>query len=211
MPMNLVLDFGNTRIKAGVFEGVNLVENRVFNSENELLAAIDLFPGIKKCLIGSVTNQHQKASELLSTKFNTLVFAANTPTPLKNKYQSALTLGSDRMAASVGAFSFFPNRNVLTIDAGTCIKYNFVDADNNYLGGAISPGIPMRVKAMHEYTAALPLVEVDKTYNKLVGQNTRESILNGALLGSACEADAMIDRYKATYTNLQVIVTGGDG
>jgi type III pantothenate kinase len=208
--MNLVLDFGNTRIKAGVFDGTSLVQRSVFDSENELLAAINSFSGIKNCLIGSVTNSHKQTSEVVALKFNTLVFAATMPGPLKNLYQSASTLGSDRMAAAVGAYSFFPNRNVLTIDAGTCIKYNFVNADNEYLGGAISPGIPMRLKAMHQYTQALPLVDTDKNYEKLVGQNTRESVLSGALLGSACEADAMIDRYHRQYENMQVVITGGD-
>lgn len=209
--MNLILDFGNTRIKTALFKGAELIENRVFDSENELLANLDAFAGVKNCIIGSVTNQHQQTSKLLSTKFNTLVFAASTPIPLKNLYKSALTLGSDRIAASVGSWSLYPNQNVLTIDAGTCIKYNFVNADNEYLGGAISPGIPMRLKAMHHYTQALPLVDVDKHYDKLIGQSTQESLLSGALIASACEVDAMIDRYHNNYQNLVVVITGGDG
>ena len=206
--MNLVLDFGNTRIKTAVFEGANLKENHIFNSENELLAALDSFAGVKNCLIGSVTNDHAKASERLSSKFNTLVFAATTPIPLKNLYKSALTLGSDRIAASVGSWALYPDQNVLTIDAGTCIKYNFVNSANEYLGGAISPGIPMRLKAMNHYTQALPLIPLDKNYSKLIGQNTAESLLGGALVASACEVDGMIDRYRETYENLQVVVTG---
>jgi type III pantothenate kinase len=208
--MNLVVDFGNTRVKAGVFDASGLLEKYVFNSENDLLAAIDSFSAIKNCLIGSVTNDHLKASELLASKFKTRVFAASTPIPLKNLYKSALTLGSDRIAASVGSWTLYPGQNVLTIDAGTCIKYNFVNADNEYLGGAISPGIPMRLKAMHHYTQALPLINVDKEYEKLTGQNTAESLLSGALIGAACETDAMIDRYRSLYENLQVVITGGD-
>lgn len=208
--MNLVLDFGNTRIKAAVFEGIHLVETYVFNSESELLANLRSFPSVKHCLIGSVTNQHRQASELLSAEFNTLVFAANTPIPLKNRYKSAMTLGSDRIAASVGSWSLYPKQNVLTIDAGTCIKYNFVNAENEYLGGAISPGIPMRLKAMHAFTEALPLVELTKEYDKLVGQTTGESLLTGALIATACEADGMITRYLEQYKNLQVVITGGD-
>ncbi len=209
--MNLALDFGNTRIKAAVFEGNELRQQMVFNSENDLLTAINGLPaGIQNCIIGSVTFAHSNASELLSKQFKTLVFKADTPIPLKNLYQSALTLGSDRIAASMGAWFFSPNQNVLTIDAGTCIKYNFVNANNDYLGGAISPGIPMRLKAMNHYTAKLPLVETDKNYNKLTGQNTQESLLSGALLGAACEVEAMIDRYAGLYENLQVYLTGGD-
>lgn len=208
--MNLILDFGNTRIKTALFKGAELIHTRAFDSENELLANLDVFAGVKNCIIGSVTNQHQQASKQLSTKFNTLVFAASTPIPLKNLYKSTLTLGSDRIAASVGSWSLYPNQNVLTIDAGTCIKYNFVNSDNEYLGGAISPGIPMRLKAMHHYTQALPLVDVDKHYDKLIGQSTRESLLSGALMASVCEVDAMIDRYHSNYQNLVVVITGGD-
>jgi type III pantothenate kinase len=208
--MNLVLDFGNTRIKAAVFEGTDLKEKRAFNSESELISNLDSFKEIKNCVIGSVTNDHTKASELLSQKFNTLVFKAATPIPLKNLYKSALTLGSDRIAASVGAWAAFPDQHVLTIDAGTCIKYNFVNAKNEYLGGAISPGIPMRLKAMNHYTQKLPLVDMDKNYSKLTGENTPESIATGALLGTALEVDGMISRYLDAYPHLQVVITGGD-
>jgi type III pantothenate kinase len=208
--MNLALDFGNTRIKTAVFDGDHLVLKRVFDSEQALLGALDDFSGVTRCIIGSVTKQHQRASELMSDRFKTLVFAKTTPTPLTNLYRSAMTLGSDRLAAAVGAYTLFPQRNVLTVDAGTCIKYNFVNDRNEYLGGAISPGLPMRLKAMHHYTAALPLVEADKTYDRLVGQDTAGSLLSGALLGAACEVDDMIARYQRAYGNLQVVITGGD-
>lgn len=208
--MNLVLDFGNTRIKCAVFEGASLVEKHVFTNEEELLSNLSSFDSIKNCLVGSVTNEHVKTSELLMAKFNTLVFKANTPTPLKNLYKSALTLGSDRIAASVGSWALYPNQNVLTIDAGTCIKYNFVNEKNEYIGGAISPGIPMRLKAMNHYTQALPLVDLDKNYDKLTGESTAESLLSGAVIAAACEADGMIDRYHTQYKNLQVLITGGD-
>jgi type III pantothenate kinase len=208
--MNLVLDFGNTRIKAGIFEGQNLLKKYVFDSENNLLNVIDSFGAITNCLIGSVTNKHQSTSEVLSTKFNTKVFTADTPIPLKNLYKSVHTMGSDRIMASMGSYSLYSHQNVLTIDAGTCIKYNFVNASNEYLGGAISPGIPMRFRAMHEYTHLLPMVEPEMGYEKLIGQSTTESLLSGTIVGAACEADAMIERYKAIYQNLQVVITGGD-
>ncbi len=208
--MNLVLDFGNTRIKAGVFDGTHLAQTQFFDTEKELLAAIPSFSSIKNCIIGSVTNAHLNASNALSQQFYTLVFAANTPTPLKNLYQSALTLGSDRIAAAVGAYTLFPNRHVLTIDAGTCIKYNFVNSANEYLGGAISPGIPMRLKAMHDYTHALPAVEMNRDYHQLIGRSSRESLLSGALIGSAAEVESMIGYYSEIYPNLQVVLTGGD-
>ncbi|MES2679504.1 MAG: type III pantothenate kinase [Bacteroidota bacterium] len=208
--MNLILDFGNTRVKAGVFDGKDLAVHKIFDSATQLIDHLPAFPPIDKCLIGSVTGAHEAVFETLKKKFNTSLFSTTTPVPLKNLYQSALTLGSDRMAAAVGAYSFYPNSNVLTIDAGTCIKYNFVNADNEYLGGAISPGIPMRLQAMHHYTHALPEIKADENYEKLTGQNTRESLLSGAIIGAALEADGMISRYKTLYPALQIVITGGD-
>lgn len=208
--MNLVLDFGNTRIKAGFFKGNELLNTAVFDSQAELLSSTLISSEIKNCLIASVTNDHKSILQAFSTKFSTQVFTTSSRIPLKNLYKSVLTLGSDRIAASVGAFCFFPNKNVLTIDAGTCIKFNFVNAKNEYLGGAISPGINMRLKAMHHYTSALPMVEMDPTFEQLIGRNTNESLLSGAITAAACEADGMIQRYMEHYSELQVVITGGD-
>jgi type III pantothenate kinase len=208
--MNLVLDFGNTRIKAGVFYGNDLVENHIFDNSEEILNSSLLLHEIKNCIVASVTGDHEEIYPALSDKFHTMLFKADTPIPLKNLYKTALTLGSDRIAAAVGAFSLFPSANVLTIDAGTCIKYNFVNAGNEYLGGAISPGIPMRFKAMHEFTQRLPLVKPDPMFEKLTGTTTADSISAGAITGAVCEADGMIERYQAQYKDLKLVITGGD-
>jgi type III pantothenate kinase len=209
--MNLVLDFGNTRIKAALFNGNKIQSHHVFNSELELLNTTTLFSSeVKHCIIGSVTQAHITFLNQFKSQFIIQLFEATTRTPLINLYKSALTLGSDRLAASVGSFCEFPNQNVLTIDVGTCIKYNVVNAQNQYLGGAISPGIPMRLKAMNYFTAALPLLEVDKNYEKLIGQSSAESLLSGAMIGTICEVDEMINRYQKFYDNLQVVITGGD-
>jgi type III pantothenate kinase len=208
--MNLVLDFGNTRIKSGIFNKAQLVETGACQSPEELLAKLRHLKNISHCLVASVNDNHVQVLEECRSRFNTILFEAGTPVPIKNLYGSALTLGSDRLAAAVGSHTLYPDKNVLTIDAGTCIKYNFVNAHNEYLGGAISPGIPMRLKAMHEYTRRLPLVEFDRDYQKLTGATSRESILSGALIGAACEVDAMIARYRDAYQGLVAVVTGGD-
>ena len=208
--MNLALDFGNTRLKAGVFEGKDLVEYIVLPSHEALLNAEIMRLPIKHCIIASVTNKHEEMFVLLSSKFSCQLFKSDTPIPINNLYKSASTLGSDRLAASIGAFSLYPNQNVLTIDAGTCIKYNFVNSDNEYLGGAISPGISMRLKAMYHYSHALPLIEADHAYTKLLGQTTAESMLSGSLVAAAIEIDGMIDKYHVNYENMTVVITGGD-
>jgi len=209
--MNLVLDFGNTRVKAALFEDGRLQQFQTFSNTHDLMTSSLLQQSIQNCIIGSVTEAHEGIAAQLASKFYTYIFDGASKIPLKNLYQSVRTLGSDRIAASVGAFAMYPNQNVLTIDAGTCIKYNFVNHRNEYLGGAISPGIPMRLRAMHDYTSALPLVAVDKNFNTLIGQSTQDSLLSGALMGAVCEVDEMIHRYKTLYPELVVLITGGDG
>ena len=208
--MNLIVDFGNTRVKVAVFRGTALIEKKTFDSEEDLLSHLKEFVGITNCLIASVTGSHTSLLALLNTRFPSVLFSSTTATPLTNLYKSLHTLGSDRLAGAVGSFTLYPHQNVLTIDAGTCIKYNFVNAKNEYLGGAISPGLSMRLKAMHEHTHGLPVIDMDKDYNTLIGENTRESMLSGALLGAAAEVEGAIRGYTLLYPDLQVVLTGGD-
>ncbi|MGZ4038048.1 MAG: type III pantothenate kinase, partial [Bacteroidia bacterium] len=118
--------------------------------------------------------------------------------------------GSDRLAASVGAFGLYPGQDTLVVDAGTCVKYNFTNRNNEYLGGAISPGLQMRFKAMHQLTGRLPLVIPDDQFNKLVGTTTEESLLSGVINGLIHETDGFINDYKKQYPQLKVVFTGGD-
>lgn len=208
--MNLVVDFGNTRIKAAVFNGRELLQSFVFNSVNELIDGLNLISDLKNCVIASVTKEHELFISTLPSNIQLVFFNSETVIPIKNCYKSPLTLGADRLLASIGAFGFFPNQNVLTVDAGTCIKYNFVNKANEFIGGAISPGISMRLKAMNQFTHALPLVDFDKNYNYLVGSDTQQSLLSGALIGAVAEVDEMINKYFLKYPNLQVVLTGGD-
>jgi type III pantothenate kinase len=208
--MNLALDFGNTRIKAGLFKQSGLSETLLFQSEAELLENLASFSEVKNCIISAVTDNYQEVMASISKQAHVLLFTSNTPVPLTNLYKSAATLGSDRIAASVGAFTIWPKHNVLTIDAGTCIKYNFVNANNEFLGGAIAPGINMRLKAMHQFTHALPLIPPQSDYKQLIGTNTHESLLSGSVFAAACEAESMISKYSQNYNDLKVVITGGD-
>lgn len=208
--MNLALDFGNTRIKAACFEGTDMLSEAVFRNSTELMHAELLKKNYKACIIASVTKEHKKAMNFMSERCQTLLFGMETKLPLKNLYATPNTLGADRLLSSIGAFTLYPDSNVLTIDAGTCLKYNFVNASNEFLGGAISPGISMRLRAMHQFTDALPLLEPVENYNQLIGDTTTNSLLSGAMIGAASEADAMIERYKNRYPGIKVVLTGGD-
>jgi type III pantothenate kinase len=208
--LNLVIDIGNTRVKAALFEDGNLIEFRIFDTPQSILADSPFINRAKQAIIGSVVDGLDDFYSALNGMIPCTVFNSQTITPLVNQYQSASTLGSDRLSASVGAYFLYPKQNVLVIDAGTCIKYNFTDSDNNYLGGAISPGINMRFKALNHFTSKLPLIQTDPSYHELIGSNTQNSILSGVLNGCVAEIDGTIDAYKLAYPTILVLLTGGD-
>ncbi len=209
--MKLSIDIGNTRIKAALFDEDELKQNFVFETTEDLIMA-DLFKtySIENCIVATVVNEMEGFLNELKLKTNVLLFTDKTNVPIKNLYKSTSTLGSDRLAAAVGGNFMFPNKNVLIIDAGTCIKYNFVSMNNEFLGGGISPGLRMRFKSLPAFTSRLPLIEMDEDFDNLIGTDTRESILSGVELGAIAEVDGIIDRYKSIYEDLTVVFTGGD-
>lgn len=213
--MNLVLDLGNTLHKYAVYHQDELVFQK---SETQLLpehleTLIDTF-NITDAILSSVDHFDEKLELWLDEHFNLLKFNPTTPLPITNAYATPATLGKDRLAAAVGANAAFPGKNVLSIDAGTCIKYDFVDANGVYHGGAIAPGLMMRLKAMHNFTARLPLIEPTAISNMLkpalTGDSTTNSMLSGALNGALLEVDGVIDAYRNTYGDIFPLLSGGD-
>lgn len=205
-----MLDIGNTRIKAGLFNGPEPDDCLYFSSRAACLEGLKpLLPKIRRAIIGTVVEDTGDLLALLPA--DTLVFKSDTPIPVANGYATQQTLGSDRLAAAIGAQELFPGQNCLVVDAGTCIKYNILSKDDVYLGGAISPGLKMRLRALHEFTDRLPLLEMDAGFETLTGQSTRDSILSGVLNGALAEVDGLIDRYRAQFPGLACVVTGGDG
>ena len=209
--MQLIVDIGNTRVKAAVFNNDELIQLFVFETTNDFLTAKILEKhNIQQCILASVVNEIDSFIAKLKEKVNVLLFNSNTPTPIQNVYKTAHTLGSDRLAGGVGGNYLFPNTNLLVIDCGTCIKYNFVNSNNQYMGGGISPGLKMRLKALNTFTARLPQLEVDETFQTLIGTNTNESILSGVQNGAVAEIEGIIEQYKKNYDNLTIVLTGGD-
>ncbi len=216
--MNLVVDIGNTRVKAGLFEQKELKHSLVLSdfapSQNTLVQFIENevlnHYSIANCIVASVVDPVEEFVNQLNSNMPTLLFSSKTITPLINLYKSANTLGSDRLAAAAGGHSLFPSKNILVIDAGTCIKYNFVTQGNEYVGGAISPGLKMRFKALHTFTSRLPLLEPEENFEMLIGTTTNESILAGAELGAVTEINGFIEQYRLLYPDICVVLTGGD-
>lgn len=211
--MNLVIDLGNTRAKLALFEGKKLKEQFSFEpriSLNQLQKVFKSNPGIKKTIVSSVINHAKEISNFLSNHTQFLQFDASTNIPFTNKYGTPETLGKDRLAAAIGAYSIYKGLPILIIDAGTCIKTDFVSAAGEYLGGSISPGINMRFKALNHYTDKLPVLNTDKNYHSLTGKNTNESILSGVQNGALYEVKGFIDGYLKQYPDLKIVLTGGD-
>lgn len=198
-------------MKAALFEGDTLTELKYFGSQDEVWNDIDFIRQARAAMIGTVVNDTQRLADKLSTLFPVYLFSSDTKIPLENAYRSASTLGSDRLAASIGAYAVYPDADVLVIDAGTCIKYNFTNAANQYLGGGISPGLAMRFKALHQFTGKLPLIEPAGEPIALIGRDTRQSILSGVITGSVAEIEGIISAYREQYPGLIAVMTGGDG
>ena len=134
-----------------------------------------------------------------------------TALPFTLEYQSPDTLGKDRIAAVAGAQAQFPNQNTLVIDAGTCVTYDFLTAEGVYLGGAISPGVQLRLRAMNHYTNKLPLLNWDGIKRpQSVGNTTINSMLSGAVNGLVLEMRGFVERYEKQYKALKIVITGGD-
>jgi len=210
--VNLVLDIGNSRVKAGVFNKNELLHYISFmpGQHSEIKKILNSFPELKFAIVSNVLTHAKDISQLLLNKLNCIDFNFNTKIPIKNNYRSPETLGNDRLAAVVGATCRFPNKNCLVIDAGTCIKYDFVGSDGAFIGGAISPGIEMRFKALNKYTDRLPLVSIDMDYEEITGQTTKESILSGVQGGVLQEMKGIISHYKEKFPDIECIITGGD-
>ncbi len=208
--MKLVLDFGNTLQKIAIFEGNQMLEMHAYKkiTLKKIQEIISHYP-IKSAILSSVIDHPSEIKTFLNKNFNFIEFTENTLIPIINKYETPQTLGKDRLAAAVAGNNLFPNQNVLIIIAGTCITYEFVNKKAEYLGGAISPGISIRFKALHTFTGKLPLVE-KKLKASIIGNTTENSILSGVINGVFSEAKGITHEYTDKYKDLKIILSGGD-
>lgn len=210
MAVTLCFDFGNTRKKVAVFSKRKMISAAVLNDDSDTViqGLLDEYKP-SKSILSSVINHRENVDDLLSraTRFHRLSHLSMLPfsTPVGKPE----TIGADRLALCAAAVHLYPHRHNLIIGLGSCVTYNFINRDNEFLGGAISPGMEMRLKAMHEFTAKLPLVKADSNV-PLVGYDTTSNLQAGAVLGLAKEIDGFIDAYKKRYGNFNALLTGGD-
>jgi type III pantothenate kinase len=210
MQTTLCFDFGNTRLKCAVFEGRDVKEVLVLPdaSEKSILDVVEKYHA-EKSILSSVINHDEAIETLLSkhTRFHKLNHLSKLP--ISTPVGKPETIGADRLALVAAATHLFPNQHNLVIGLGSCITFNFVNKFHEFLGGSISPGLEMRFKSMHDYTAKLPLIKADWNF-PLVGYDTRTNMLSGVILGMSKEIDGIIDAYGEKYSNFNALLTGGD-
>jgi len=210
--MNLIVDVGNTLIKLAIFDESELIERTSVTHKKASAKVKELimdYPKVKKAILSSVGKKNKSLEKVLKEHVDVLKLSSKTKVPFQNDYLTPKTLGVDRIALVSASVEQFPENNVLIIDAGTCITYDFINSENHYLGGAISPGLKLRYESLHNLTEDLPLLELDN-HDDLIGRSTVESIHSGVVNGVINEIDGIIDRYIIKFPDLTIILTGGD-
>ena len=210
--MLLAIDVGNTRIKSAVFENNIILKQSVFfknELEKKIQNILKKFPKVSHLVVASVGNLEKDDFLKLDKNLKVDFIRHENHFPFKNCYSTPKTLGIDRMVLASGATLQFKNQNRLVIDAGTCITYDFINDLDEYLGGAISPGLRLRYESLHNFTAKLPLLTLENP-EKFIGNSTTESIHSGVVNGVLNEIDGFINEYKQIYPKFTIILTGGD-
>jgi type III pantothenate kinase len=210
--MNLVFDLGNTTQKMAVMSSGEMLDVMVktkIETNDITLFLKKYYP--KRAILSSVVGVGDTAEikDFLKYKIPLLHLSSKTPVPLQNGYKTLHTLGTDRLACAVAAATLFPKTSVLILQMGTCITSDFISKLGVYKGGSISPGLEMRLQALHHFSAKLPLVAY-KNIEILTGTTTEESILTGVIHAIIDECNGISERYRRTYPFLKIILTGGD-
>jgi len=217
--MRLIIDFGNTLCKVAFYENDEELNLHSFSNitlemlQTHINKYINLQPvpgKITHCIVSSVINYPAEIKAYLQTTYQFIELSSNTPLPISIKYETPNTLGNDRIAAVVGGKSLFPDQDLLIVDAGTCITFDFLNKNGDYLGGAITPGIKLRFKSLNNYTDKLPLIMHFGKDVKLIGNSTEGSIKSGVINGVKAEVNGIIENYREEYPEIKIIFTGGD-
>jgi type III pantothenate kinase len=210
MSTSICFDFGNTRLKAGIFKDGELLETTVLaKGDWSTIEALLTQWSPKKTILSSVIHHEQEIETLLAKHTQFHLLGPSTLLNFTTPVGKPATIGADRLAMVSAAVDLNPNQHNLIIGLGTCITYNFVNKQHQFLGGSISPGMQMRFKAMHDQTALLPLITPSTEFT-LVGYDTQTNLLSGVILGIAAEIDGIIAAYEEKYANFNVLLTGGD-
>ncbi|MBX2905779.1 MAG: type III pantothenate kinase [Taibaiella sp.] len=213
MSVNICIDWGNTNVKAAIFADKKMQKQFSFAADvaGEHIASLLETHKPEKAIISAVVPDTANVVDLLRSKIvTTVVVTGSTPVPINNAYLSPETLGPDRLALVTGAHFHYADKNNLVISIGTCITYNFVQKTKTFRGGAISPGMHMRFRAMHEYTGMLPQISKIDEEPLMLGYDTDTCLQSGVVNGMVAEIDGIIADYAGRYPDFNAVLTGGD-
>jgi type III pantothenate kinase len=199
-----VVDAGNTNMKLCQVIDHEIRSVELFSDVSELCKTVQNKYVVCSSVLNSSLSEELKRVALSFFKVNHKVNL-----PFNSNYQTMDTLGTDRMCNVAGMLKYGKNKNCLSVDIGTCIKFDFITADAIYKGGSIAPGIRLRYQSLNEYTNNLPLIN-EMTGVSLVGDNTQNSMISGVLNGIRAEITGMISRYEQEYGSIDIYMTGGD-
>lgn len=211
--MNLIIDIGNSLSKVALFEGDSLKKIATFNIFNSTILNEFIHTNkIERYILASVKQRDIEILSFLNSNFQGIEMNSATAVPIQLDYTTIGTLGIDRIAISVAAAKKYDQKSSLIISFGSCITFNFINSSKKFIGGSISPGIYMRLKAMNTFTDKLPLIDWDG-YSKpeQIAKNTETSLLSGAINGALNEVKGIINDYKSTFgSEINIIFCGGD-
>jgi type III pantothenate kinase len=205
----LCLDFGNTRLKAALFHNDEIKEVIVLRDQSTHLKEIIKTHKPEQSILSSVVNHEPSVEEILSNNTAFHKLSNESKLPFTIPVGKPETMGTDRLAIAASAVFLFPNMNNVAVGLGTCITFNFINQQHEFLGGSISPGMEMRFQAMQHFTAKLPLVKGHWNV-PLIGYDTATNLQSGVVLGMAKEIDGILDMYQERFGNFNALLTGGD-
>jgi type III pantothenate kinase len=207
---NICIDIGNTKTKIGIFENSNLKETIIIDILNvENIENVIIENQIEYSIISNVNDSIEPLLQMLQTNTKLLPFNHLTKLPFQNNYLTPNTLGLDRIALIAAAADLSDHSNILVISLGTCVTFEFLNRKKEYLGGAISPGLEMRLQAMNYFTAKLPLL----TFNEPIdfnGNSTESCMQSGAFFGLLAEIKSRIELYEAKFGKTEIVLSGGN-
>jgi type III pantothenate kinase len=207
--ITLCFDFGNTRLKAAVFENDELKEVVVLRDQSAHVKEIIATYQPQRSILSSVINHDASVEHVLNHHTDFHKLSSTSKLPFTVPVGKPETMGADRLAIAAASVFLFPGKNNVAVGLGTCITFNFINQQHEFLGGSISPGMEMRFAAMHQFTAKLPLVKGHWNV-PLIGYDTATNLQSGVVLGMAKEIDGILQMYQERFGNFNALLTGGD-
>ncbi|MBK7692107.1 MAG: type III pantothenate kinase [Bacteroidetes bacterium] len=210
-PVSLCIDFGNTNLKATIFHGDRLSQKFIFSESDAIntLQKIIAIHNPQKAILSSVINHSKSIDNFLQENTKLIVLNSSTKLPFLNAYGTPETLGNDRLALVAALSKQFPAQDSLVVSIGTCVTYSLLAKNNAFRGGAISPGVELRLRSLHEFTDKLPLVSREG-HISILGYDTETAIRSGVINGMVAEIEGMIQFYEGQYGKINAVLTGGD-